>query len=37
MTSFCVRLPHHFAIEAVAESDPGGQWLTCFAREEKQA
>ncbi len=26
-----------FAIEAVAERDPGGQWLTCFAREEDQA
>lgn len=25
-----------FVIEAVAERDPAGQWLTCFAREEKQ-
>lgn len=26
-----------FVIEAVAERDAGGQWLTCFAREEDQA
>ena len=26
-----------FVIEAVAERDPGGRWLTCFAREEDQA
>ena len=26
-----------FAIEAVAERDSAGQWLTCFAREEDQA
>ena len=26
-----------FAIEAVAERDGQGLWLTCFAREEKQA
>ena len=25
-----------FAIEAVAERDPRGLWLTCFAREEDQ-
>ncbi|WP_425594351.1 head-tail adaptor protein [Paracoccus homiensis] len=25
-----------FAIEAVAEQDSGGRWLTCFAREEDQ-
>lgn len=24
-----------FLIEAVAESDRGGRWLTCFAREEE--
>lgn len=26
-----------FAIEAVAEQDKAGMWLTCFAREEEQA
>lgn len=26
-----------FRIEAVAERDPEGLWLTCFAREEDQA
>lgn len=26
-----------FVIEAVAERDPSGQWLTCYAREEDQA
>ncbi|AUH34160.1 head-tail adaptor protein [Paracoccus tegillarcae] len=26
-----------FRIEAVAESDPDGRYLTCFAREEDQA
>ncbi|MBU3031293.1 head-tail adaptor protein [Paracoccus marinaquae] len=26
-----------FHIEAVAECDPDGRWLTCFAREEDQA
>ncbi|MCF3974789.1 head-tail adaptor protein [Paracoccus salsus] len=26
-----------FRIEAVAERDPAGRWLTCFAREEDQA
>ena len=26
-----------FLIEAVAERDPQGLWLTCFAREEEQA
>lgn len=25
-----------FIIEAVAETDPSGRWLTCFAREEEQ-
>lgn len=25
-----------FAVEAVAERDPTGHWLTCFAREEDQ-
>lgn len=25
-----------FAIEAVAERDAAGRWLTCFAREEEQ-
>lgn len=25
-----------FVIEAVAERDPSGRWLTCFAREETQ-
>ncbi len=25
-----------FAIEAVAEQDAAGRWLTCFAREEDQ-
>ncbi|MFV0383688.1 head-tail adaptor protein [Paracoccus sp. (in: a-proteobacteria)] len=26
-----------FPIEAVAERDAGGRWLTCFAREEDEA
>lgn len=26
-----------FVVEAVAERDGGGLWLTCFAREEEQA
>lgn len=26
-----------FSIEAVAERDADGQWLTCFAREEEQS
>lgn len=26
-----------FVIEAVAERDAGGRWLTCFAREEDHA
>lgn len=26
-----------FRIEAVAERDPHGRWLDCFAREEEQA
>lgn len=26
-----------FAVEAVAEHDPAGLWLTCFAREEEPA
>lgn len=26
-----------FHVEAVAERDPDGRWLTCFAREEDQA
>lgn len=29
--------PRLFAIEAVAERDRAGTWLTCFAREEEQA
>lgn len=28
--------PRRFVIEAVAERDPTGLWLTCFAREEEQ-
>lgn len=29
--------PRRFRIEAVAERDPHGRWLDCFAREEDQA
>lgn len=29
--------PRRFRIEAVAERDPAGRWLDCFAREEDPA
>lgn len=33
-----LKLNHRlFRIEAVAECDAAGRWLTCFAREEDQA